>query len=171
MLQVVLTVQLGKSPVSTFATGVLTLDTGGTITQSGVINLSAAGSGLILRDASSVTLNSANSLTNLAATSIGGAISVTNGAANTLNVANLTDDLGAVNGISTSGNVALTNSAGAIAETGGVIINGATLTTSSVGGTTLTMPIRTSFSAANSTSGDIALTNTAAPLTITGISQ
>ena len=57
-------------------------------------------------------------------------------------------------------------------ETGGALISAATLTTTSVGGTTLGDANTVStFNATNMTSGDVSLTNTAAPLTITGISQ
>ncbi len=47
------------------ASGVLTLDTAGAITQSGAINLATNGAGLILRDASSVTLNTNNVFSNV----------------------------------------------------------------------------------------------------------
>ena len=59
---------------------------------------------------------------------------------------------------------------GAIGQT--QAITAGTLTTSSVGGTTLDSANQVGrFNATNGTSGDISLTNTAAPLTITGISQ
>ncbi len=62
---------------ATFGTnGVLTFDTAGTITQSAAIDLSTSNTGLILRDASSVTLNSNNVFGNIAA-SVNGPISIT----------------------------------------------------------------------------------------------
>ena len=73
--------------------------------------------------------------------------------------------------ISTSGNVSLTGTAGAISEESTNYINGALLTTVSATGTTLgNANTVTSFNGTNATGG-ISLTNTAAPLTITGISE
>lgn len=64
-------------------------------------------------------------------------------------------------------------STGTITEgTGGSLTTSGLLTTSSAGGTALSIANAVgSFNATNSTSGDIALTNTAAPLAITGITQ
>ncbi len=84
---------------ATFGTnGVLTFDTAGTITQSAAIDLSTSNTGLILRDASSVTLTSNNVFGNIAA-NVNGLISITNAADSTLTVTSLTDNLGTVNGI------------------------------------------------------------------------
>ena len=98
------------TPASNFsASGVLTLETSGTITQTGAINFSNNSAGLLVRNSSAVTLTNANNVfTNLAATlGSGGTYSVKNAAASPLTVSSLTDDIGTVNGITASGGVTL----------------------------------------------------------------
>lgn len=91
------------TPASTFATSLLTLDTGGTITQTGAITLN---SGLLLRNASSVTLSSTNQFSNIAA-SINGALTLNSSSA--LTVTSLTDS-SIVSGITAPSGVTLTSS-------------------------------------------------------------
>ena len=70
-----------------------------------------------------------------------------------------------------SNNVSLT-STGAITESGGGLISGALLTTSSVGGQALGgANTVSSFNATNTTSGNISFNDIAAPVTVTGVSQ
>ncbi len=75
-------------------------------------------------------------------------------------------------GISTTGNVAVTGTTGAIDEAGAGLINGALLTTVSATGTMLNnLNTLTSFTATNTTTGNVQLTNTASTLTVTGIME
>jgi len=159
------------TPGSNFNGGVLTLDSSGSISQAGVLTLGVNLPGLLLRDSNNVNLaTSTNVLTNIAGATLSGPVQIKSSSG--LTIASLTDDIGTVNGLSSSGNVTLTSTANTVSESGSAAISGATLTTSSVGGTTLNNANTvTNFNATNTTSGNIALTNTAAPLTITGISQ
>ena len=91
------------------ASGVLTLDTAGTITQSGAINLATDGAGLLLRDASAVTLTTSNVFATIAA-NIAGSLTISNAATDPLTVGSLTDDVGTVNGIIAPTGVTLTAS-------------------------------------------------------------
>jgi len=105
----------GWTPGATFNGGVLTLDTGGNITQGGALNLSTFFSGLLLRSGAgtgSVTLTSANNFSNIAASENSGTglLSITNAVNNALTVGSLTDDLGTVSGIAAPGGVSLTTS-------------------------------------------------------------
>jgi hypothetical protein len=157
------------TPTTTFASGNLTLDTAGSITQTGALNLGTDNAGFIVRDASSVALtNSASVLSNIAATVNGAAQWTTSG---TLTVAALTDDLGTVNGISANNqNVSLT-SGSTINESGAAVItNTNLLTTSSVGGQTLINSNAVSSLNAANNGGVISLTNNA-PLNITAITE
>ncbi len=141
---------------ATFGTnGVLTFDTAGTITQTSAIDLSSSNTGLILRDAASVTLTSNNVFGNIAA-SVNGPISITNAADSTLTVTSLTDDLGTVNGITTTGSsaVALVN-----AGTGNILVN-STITSGS-GVVSLTAGANVTLNAGSiSTTGNVNLTGT-----------
>ncbi len=73
------------TPAASFASGVVTLDTAGTITQTGAIDLSVSGADFIARDASSVVLSANNNIGNVAA-SVAGSFVLTNAAANPLTV-------------------------------------------------------------------------------------
>ncbi len=95
--------------VPAFATGVLTLFGNG-ITQTGPINFSASGTGLLIRGAGTVNLTQANIFTNVAVNKISGDISITNAPTRTLTVASLTDSNGTANGIVAPGGVTLTAS-------------------------------------------------------------
>ncbi len=161
------------TPSANFATsGVLTLAANGGITQTGVLNLATSGANLLIRQANAantVLLTQNNILSNVAA-NVNGAISISSDSA--LTVASLTDDIGTVNGIATTNdNVTLVVNS-TIGESVGAIINGATLTTTSVGGTALgNANTVTGFNASNTSVGAITLTNTATTLAITGITQ
>jgi hypothetical protein len=96
-------------------TGVLTLDTGGAITQTGVLNLATDTAGLLVRSGAgtgTVTLTQANVLTNIAASMASGAglVSITDAANDSLTVASLTDSIGTVAGITSPGGLTLANS-------------------------------------------------------------
>jgi len=99
------------TPIATFAkSGVLTLDTNGGITQSGVINLATSGSNLLLRGAGAMTLTQANVFSTVAASLSSGALQITNASTKPLTVGSLTDDLGTVAGITVPAAVTLTTS-------------------------------------------------------------
>ncbi|MDR3478401.1 MAG: filamentous hemagglutinin N-terminal domain-containing protein, partial [Gammaproteobacteria bacterium] len=123
------------TPVANIAhSGMLTLDTGNTITQTGAINLATDLSTLLLRNASSVTLNTNNVFSTIAATNIAGALAITNASAAALTVGSATDDLGTVNGINTSGTVNLTTSgAGGLLTLNQGISTSGNVTLSSIG--------------------------------------
>ena len=130
---------------------------GGTETLGGAVT--ANGSGNVTLSATGAT---SDILFNANVSSTSGVIAATAGRNITLNGGN----------ISTSGNVSLTGTAGAISEMSTNYINGALLTTVSATGTTLgNANTVTSFNGTNSGTGVISLVNTSAPLTITGISQ
>lgn len=158
------------TPAASVASGVLTLASSGAITQSGILDLSTSGSDLIFRAGTTVNFTLNNSLGNIAA-NVGGDISVSS--ATTFTISSLTDDLGTVNGITTTNDNITLNSGAAIADAVGGLINGATLTTTSVTGTLLDDNSHTvnAFNATNSGVGDVLLVNTAAPITITGMTQ
>ncbi|HSW93953.1 MAG TPA: filamentous hemagglutinin N-terminal domain-containing protein, partial [Gammaproteobacteria bacterium] len=121
------------TPAATVAaSGVLTLQTGGTITQSGALNLGTDSAKLLLRDAGGATLNTNNVIGQLAASlGSGASLSVTNASGNPLTVASLTDDVGTVNGISAQGGATLVAPAAAITlnstvttSTGNIVLAG-----------------------------------------------
>ena len=142
--------------INTAANGNITLNASGTETLGSTVT--AGGSGGVILSASG---GSSDILVNANIGSTSGAISATAGRNVTLNVGN----------ISSSGNISLTGGS-AISEAGAGIINGALLTTNSVGGTALTnVNTVTSLNATNATSGNITLTNNASTLTITSINQ
>ena len=159
------------TPGTNFNGGSLTLDTGGSITESAALTLVGSGlPNLIARDSNGVTLtNSSNAFGNIAVNNTTGTTQITSN--NALAIASLTDDLGTVSGINTPGNNVTLISTGAISESS--VINAALLTTTSVGSTLLdNSNTITSFNATNTSStGNVSLTNTASLLTITGISQ
>jgi hypothetical protein len=95
-----------------FASGILTLSSAGTITQAigTALNLAASNSGLLLRNASSVTLANNNDISNVSAANVG-AVTINNSSARALTSASQTDDIGTANGINSSGAVLLTSTA------------------------------------------------------------
>lgn len=98
------------TPPANFATGVLTLDTGNTITQTGAVSLATSGSSLLLRDSTAVTLDNTNNIfTNIAA-NILGPMTIVNKSTNPITVTSLTDNIGTVTGITASGAINLTAS-------------------------------------------------------------
>ncbi len=146
--------------------GVVTLDTAGTITQSSPIDFSASNTGLILRDASSVTLTNNNVFGNIAA-SVNGPIAITDASGSTLTVASLTDDLGTVNGITTTGasNITLAN-----AGAGNINVNSNVSTGSGV----ISLTAGTNVAINNgsiSTTGNVTLTGSAGSINEAGTAQ
>ncbi|MBK8065452.1 MAG: filamentous hemagglutinin N-terminal domain-containing protein [Betaproteobacteria bacterium] len=99
-----------------FATNALSITTGGAVTQSGILNLAAGTSDLLVRAGGAITLTQNNALANVAANSSGGAVSVTNASGNNLRVVAIADDLGTVSGVSGAGTVTLSTSG-----TGGIV--------------------------------------------------
>ncbi len=139
----------GAVAVTTLNLNGIVNQTGGTMTVSGITTVVAGAAG-------NVTLDQANDFATIA---------ITSG-----NVVDLNDTNGIILGTSTATSTFDVTAGGTITQSG--VISATTLTTNSVGGTTLTMANSvTGFNATNITSGNISLTNTAAPLTITGISQ
>lgn len=99
------------SPAANFASnGVLTLASASAITQGGGsgIDLSANGASLALRSATSVALANTNNIFSNIAANITGGLTLAN-SANTI-VTALTDDLGAISGITANGAVTVTAS-------------------------------------------------------------
>ncbi len=145
------------------ANGVFTLDTAGTITQSGAMNLATANAGLILRDASGVSLTSNNVFSNIAA-SVNGSLSITNAANSSLTVASLTDDLGTVNGLTTTSSNPIT-----LANSGTGNINVNANISSSSGVISVTAGANVTLNAGNiSTTGVVNLTGTNGIISETG---
>jgi hypothetical protein len=108
--------------------GVLTLDSGSTITQTGALNiLTNSNAGLLLRDASSVNLtNASNNLDNIASTNVAGTLQLESNHA--VNVASLTDDIGLVNGVTATGGVTVN------AESNGITLNASSPVTANTAG-------------------------------------
>ena len=145
--------------------GAITTGSNGNISLTATGGTETLGSAVTANGSGNVTLSatgaSSDILFNANVGSTSGVITATAGRNITLNGGN----------ISTSGNVSLTGTAGAISEESTNYINGALLTTVSATGTTLgNANTVTSFNATNATGG-ISLINTAAPLTVTGISE
>jgi hypothetical protein len=151
-------------------TGTATISTTGLLTTSSVGGTSLPNSNSVASFTATNTSSGPVTLSNTPALSITGVSQSGGGAVTITNTGGITV---AGNIMAGAGAVSLTATNGAIMETGTATISTTgLLTTSSVGGTSLTNSNSVaSFTATNTTNGNIALTNTAAPLTITGINQ
>lgn len=103
--------------------GVITLDTGAAISQGNGIDFTVNQAGLLLRDASAVTLtDSANKLFNIAG-DLAGDVSITNQSGRSMQVSTLTDDLGTVSGLTANGAITLSTSGGGTLSVDGDVIS------------------------------------------------
>src|SRR5579883_2449505 len=138
------------TPGANFASGgVLTLDTGGGITEGGVLSLATDGASLIVRSGAgsgAVSLTQANVFTSVAASLSNSALSITNASNKPLTISSLTDDLGTVSGITTPANVTLTTSG-----TSGSLTLNQGINTSSGSGTISLNSVASITQAANTT--------------------
>ena len=105
------------TPSAATVSGVLTLASGAGISATGPLNLNAGGAGLLLRGGGPAELgNPANRIGDLAATLTSGGLTLTS--QDTLRIATLVDDFGAVAGIDANGNVSLAAPEILLAEAG-----------------------------------------------------